>query len=149
VYERLADLPGRAFGVVVAVHVVLDDDAVATALDTWRRVLVPGGRALVATPDPDGRGHAISGARWVGAADPTHVNLKPHARWRELLVAHGFTVVREGTDGLWNVPYGRSYSVRDGVRAAPAFAQYVAGRLVLPAGSGESSVFVVERSGED
>ena len=34
VYERLADLPGRAFGVVVAVHVVLDDDAVATALDT-------------------------------------------------------------------------------------------------------------------
>jgi len=35
------------------------------------------------------------------------------------------------------------------LRAAPAFAQYVAGRLVLPAGSGESSVFVVERSGED
>ena len=113
VYERLADLPTHAFGVVVAVHVVehLDDDAVATALDTWRRVLVPGGRALGATPDPEGRGHAISGARWVGAADPTHVNLKPHARWRELLVAHGFTVVREGTDGLWNVPYGRPAQV--------------------------------------
>jgi len=44
---------------------------------------------------------------------------------------------------------GVRYSPRDVLRAAPAFAQYVAGRLVLPAGSGESSVFVVERSGED
>jgi SAM-dependent methyltransferase len=151
VYERLPDLPEHAFGAVVAVHVVehLDDQALAIALDTWRRVLVPGGRVLVATPDPAGRGHAISGARWVGAADPTHVNLKPPARWRELLVAHGFAVLREGSDGLWNVPYGRLPSPRDVVRAAPAFAQYVAGRLVLPPGSGESSVFVVERCGED
>ena len=151
VYEGLADLPSHGFGVVVAVHVVehLDDDAVATALGAWRRVLVPGGRVLVATPDPDGRGHALAGDRWVGSADPTHVNLQPHARWRELLVAHGFTVLREGSDGLWNVPYGRFPSPRDVVRAAPSLAQYVAGRLVLPPGSGESSVFVVERAGQD
>ena len=54
---------------------------------------------------------------------------------------------------LWNVPYGRvlrgiRYSPLDVVRAAPSFAQYVAGRLVLPPGSGESAVFVVERSGK-
>ena len=118
-------------------------------------MLVPGGRALVATPDPAGRGHAISGPRWVGYADPTHVNLKPHARWRDVLVAHGFAVLREGSDGLWNVPYGRSprerrgrvVGPRDVVRAAPAFAQYLAGRLVLPPGAGESAVFVVERCG--
>ena len=97
-----------------------------------------------------GTGHLLRRLAALGpAADPTHVNLKPHARWRKLLVAHGFTVVREGTDGLWNVPYGRLPGPWDLVRAAPAFAQYVAGRLVLPAGSGESSVFVVERSGED
>ena len=130
----------------------LDDDAVTAALATWRRVLVPGGRALVATPDPAGRGHAISGPRWIGYADPTHVNLKPHARWRDVLVAHGFAVLREGSDGLWNVPYGRSPVNAAAVigpdsRAAPAFAQYLAGRLVLPPGAGESAVFVVERCG--
>jgi hypothetical protein len=76
------------------------------------------------------------------------VNLKPHARWRELLVAHGFTVLREGSDGLWNVPYGAVAWPGDAVRAAPAFAQYIAGRLVLPPGAGESAVFVVERSGK-
>lgn len=147
VYDDADALPDSGFRVLLAVHVLehLDDDAVAAALRTWRRVLVPRGRALVATPDLGGRGRAVSGARWVGYADPTHVHLEPHARWRELLVAHGFTVVREGSDGLWNVPYGRRYTPRDVVRAAPAFAQYVAGRLVLPPGSGESAVFVVER----
>jgi SAM-dependent methyltransferase len=150
VYERLGDLPTGAFRALVAVHVVehLDDEAVAAALAAWRRVLVPGGRALVATPDLAGRGHALSGARWVGFDDPTHVNLRSHAQWRELLAAHGFTVRREGSDGLWNVPYGRPWP-GDAVRAAPAFAQYLAGRLVLPPGAGESAVLVVERSGAD
>jgi SAM-dependent methyltransferase len=151
VYEHLADLPTGAFGAVVAVHVVehLDDEAVAAALAAWRRVLVPGGRVLVATPDPAGRGHALSGARWVGFADPTHVNLKSHTQWRELLGVHGFTVLRESSDGLWNVPYTRTPWPGDAVRAAPAFVQYLAGRLVLPPGAGESAVLVAERSGDD
>jgi SAM-dependent methyltransferase len=147
VHERLDDLPTGGFAVVVAVHVVehLDDAALATALDAWRRVLRPGGHALVVTPDAAGRGRALSGDRWVGLADTTHVNLRPHARWRELLQAHGFTVVREGTDGLWNVPYGRFPTPADAVRAAPALAQYLAGRLLLPPGAGESAVLVVRR----
>jgi SAM-dependent methyltransferase len=149
VYDDPDALPDAGFGALVAVHVLehLDDAAVAATLATWRRVLVPGGRALVATPDPAGRGHAISGGRWVGYADPTHVNLRPHAYWRDLLADHGFRVLHEASDGLWNVPYGRRYSPRDVVRAAPSLAQYLAGRLILAPGSGESSVFVVERTG--
>jgi SAM-dependent methyltransferase len=147
VHECLDDLPTGGFALVVAVHVVehLDDDAVATALRTWRRVLRPGGHALVVTPDPAGRGHALSGSRWVGFADPTHVNLKPHARWRELLGLHGFHVEREGSDGLWSV--GRPPRPVAVGRAAPALAQYLAGRLFLQPGSGESAVFVVRRGG--
>ena len=149
VYGDAAALPSAAFRSLVAVHVLehLDDDAVTAALATWRRVLVRGGRALVATPDLAGRGHALAGPRWMGFADPTHVNLKPHARWRELLVANGFEVLREGSDGLWNVPYGARPGPRDLVRAAPSLAQYLAGRLVLAPGAGESALFVVQRSG--
>ena len=111
---------------------------------------VPGGRALVATPDPAGRGHALSGPRWVGYADPTHVNLKPHARWRD---AAGRARLRGAARGQRRaVERALRRGCRrpgDAVRAAPAFAQYLAGRLVLPPGSGESAVFVVERSGND
>ncbi len=148
VYERLDDLPTGGFAVVVAVHVVehLDDAAAATALAAWHRALRPGGRALVVTPDPAGRGRALSGSRWVGFADVTHVNLKPHGQWRELLAAHGFDVVREGSDGLWNVPYRRlPRPVDAALHAGPALAQYLAGRLFLPPGSGESAVLVARR----
>jgi len=149
VYERLADLPAHAFGVVVAVHVLehLDDDTAAEVLACWRRVLVPGGRALVVMPDPAGRGRRLAGEGWNGYKDPTHINLKPHAQWRQFLVEHGFTVLREGSDGLWNVPYGRLPKLLDaGVHAVPSLAQFLSGRLFLRPGSGESSVFVLERA---
>lgn len=149
VYEQLDDLPTAGFTVVVAVHVVehLDDAALGATLAAWHRTLRPGGSALVVTPDPTGRGAALSGTRWVGFADATHVNLQSPARWRALLAAHGFHVEHEGTDGLWNIPYGRCFTPRDAVRAAPALAQYLAGRLVLAPGAGESAVFVARRRG--
>jgi hypothetical protein len=123
----------------------LTDDDLATTFAAWRRTLRPDGRAVVVTPDLAGRGRALAGPRWVGLADATHVNLKSHAQWRALLAAHGFEVLREGTDGLWNVPYGRRLVPSDAVRAAPALAQYLAGRLLLPPGAGESGVLVVRR----
>ena len=62
------------------------------------------------------------------------------------LVEHGLDVLRDGSDGLWNVPYGRLPRLLDAaVHAGPSLAQFLAGRLFLAPGSGESSVFVVIR----
>jgi SAM-dependent methyltransferase len=147
VYLAMDEVPQRAFGGLTAIHVMEHiDDATATAvLAGWRRVLVPGGRALVVTPDPAGKAHALAGPKWSGFADPTHVNLKPHADWRRFFDEGGFTVLREGSDGLWNVPYATTPRLLDAaVHALPALAQFLAGRLFLPPGSGESSVFLVE-----
>jgi len=143
------ELDDGSFGALTAIHVLehLDDATAEDTLATWRRVLRPDGHALVVMPDPAGRGRRLAGERWMGFADPTHINLKPHAQWREFLTARGFVVEREGTDGLWDVPYGRLPKLVDAARyAVPAFAQFLSGRLVLPAGSGESSVFVLRRA---
>jgi hypothetical protein len=114
-------------------------------LACWRRVLVPGGRALVVMPDPAGRAHQLTGEAWGGYTDPTHINLKPHAEWRTCMVDAGFRVLREGSDGLWNVPYRRLPLLVDAaLHAGPALAQFLSGRLFLPPGSGESSLFVLE-----
>jgi SAM-dependent methyltransferase len=147
VFTSLADIPDATYRGLTAVHVLEHvDDATATeVLACWRRALVPGGRALVVVPDPAGRAQALAGASWGGYADPTHINLKPHAEWRAFLVAAGFEVVREGSDGLWNVPYGRMPMLLEAVRyAVPSLVQFLAGRLFLPPGSGESSVFVLQ-----
>lgn len=147
VYTAPDDIPAGTYRGITAVHVLehLDDDTAAGALACWRRVLVPGGRALVVMPDPAGRARALSGAAWTGYQDPTHINLKPHAEWRLFLLDGGFDVLREGSDGLWNVPYGRGPLLLDAARhAVPSLAQFLAGRLFLRPGTGESSVFVLQ-----
>jgi SAM-dependent methyltransferase len=148
VYTSLEEIPEGAFRALTSIHVLehLDDDTLRAVLASWRRALAPGGRALVVMPDPAGRAQALAGSAWAGYADPTHINLKPHDSWRELFVAERFTVVREGSDGLWNVPYGRLPKVLDAAyRAGPSLAQLLSGRLFLRPGRGESSVFVLER----
>jgi SAM-dependent methyltransferase len=148
VYTEQADIPDAGFGGLTSIHVLehLDDTQVGTALATWRRVLRPGGRALVVLPDPAGRARALTGDAWAGFSDPTHINLKPHAEWRALLADAGWVVEREGSDGLWNVPYRRLPKLVDaGVHAVPSLVQFLSGRLFLRPGSGESCVFVLRR----
>ena len=149
IYTRAEQIPRAAFNGITAIHVLehLEDRVAEEALALWRRVLSPDGRALVVTPDPAGRARRLTGERWLGFSDETHVNLKSHARWRAFLEASGFTVVREGSDGLWNVPYRRLPRPLDAaVHAGPALAQFLSGRLFLPPGCGESSIFLVARS---
>ena len=148
VYTALDDIPTGGYRGLTAVHVLehLDDATATEVLACWRRVLVPGGRALVVTPDPAGRARALAGADWTGYQDLTHINLKPHAQWRRFLTDAGFRVLREGSDGLWNVPYSTLPKLLDaGLHAVPSLVQFLAGRLFLRPGTGESSVFVIEK----
>jgi hypothetical protein len=102
-------------------------------------VLRPGGRALVVVADSTGRAHRLTGDARRTAPFP-----RPHEEWRELLAGAGFVVWHEGSDGLWNGPYGRLPSWLDARAEAPVASQLSSGRLVLKPGAGESSVFVVE-----
>ena len=134
-----ATLPSAAFGALTAIHVLehLDDEVATATLDTWRRILRPGGQALVVMPDPGGRARRRTGEAWMGFSDPTHINLKPHREWRSFLEDHGFDVEYEGSDGMWNVPYSRMPKFVDAARyAVPAFLQFLAGRIVLRPGRG-------------
>jgi hypothetical protein len=141
VYTSAAELPAEAFRSLAALHVLDRMDAAAgdKAVACWRRVLRPGGRALVVVADSTGRAHRLTGDARRTAPFP-----RPHAEWRELLDGAGFVVWHEGSDGLWNGPYGRLPSWLDARAEAPVASQLSSGRLVLKPGAGESSVFVVE-----
>jgi SAM-dependent methyltransferase len=148
IYENVADIPDATYGGLTAIHVIehVSDDVVAESLEEWRRILRPSGRALVVTPDLTGFGRALAQDGWNGFTDPTHINLKPHAEWKRTLERGGFSVQREGSDGLWNVPYGKGPKLVEAARyAVPSLTQFLSGRLFLRPGTGESSVFVVSR----
>lgn len=142
VHCRIDDLPGPV-AALTAVEVLdrlpdaaLDDD---TGPGGWFRALEPGGHALVVAADAQGRGRELAGARWVPPRVP-----RGHVRIREILVAAGFEIVREGSDGLTRGPYGGVPVLLD-PRTAPTRAQRSAGRLTLAPGAGERAVLIVRR----
>jgi SAM-dependent methyltransferase len=148
-YSREMDIPHASFDGIVSLHVLehIDCSVLPSVLDLWRKILLPHGRVLCVVPDATGRGHRLAGKQWTSFGDPTHVTLMGHQEWEALFVSAGFTVSRTGTDGLWCLPYrdGKG-KIRDGLRyAIPTVVQFLAGRLILPAGSGESAVFLLEK----
>ena len=98
---------------------------------------VPGGRALVVTPDPAGRGHALLG-RTVGRATPTRRTSTSSrtpsggSSWPTT----GSACCARAATGCGTCPTAVGRSPRRRVRAVPSLAQYLAGRLFLRAGVG-------------
>ncbi|MCE3550373.1 class I SAM-dependent methyltransferase [Pseudonocardia sp. RS11V-5] len=141
--HRLVDVPDGSFRCVVAIDALgRTDDPEQDLSDVreWRRVLVPGGRAIVLVPDAAGRGAELTGDAGAGA----RAVRRSHADWLRLFAEAGLSVQREGSDGLSRGPYGRIPTWLD-PRRLPARVQQAFGSLYLSPGEGENSVFVLER----
>ncbi len=145
-YLSPAELPDHRYDRFVGIHVIehLTDEQLGELFAELRRAARPGARYLFVTPDAGGAALALHGAAWGAYGDPTHINLKTHQQWRDFLSQQGFTVLRSGSDGLWNFPYSSLPRVLDAARyGLPMATQFVSGRLFLPPGSGESCLLVL------
>ncbi|MCE0761771.1 class I SAM-dependent methyltransferase [Pseudonocardia kujensis] len=141
----LAEVPSGSFRCLVAINALgRTDDPERDRSDVreWRRVLVPGGRAVVLVPDAAGRGARLAGEVEADAGSSG----RSHADWLRLFADAGLSVHREGSDGLSRGPYGRIPTWLD-PRTLPARVQQRFGSLFLNPGEGENSVFVLERPG--
>lgn len=150
VYGHDDQIPERFFSGIVSLHVLehIDRLILPSVLSGWRSALIPHGRVLCVVPDATGRGHDLAGKYWTSFGDTSHVTLMGHREWESLFVASGFSVCRIGTDGLWCLPYREGKGkLRDGLRfSIPTVVQFLLGRLILPAGTGESAVFLLEKN---
>lgn len=149
IYSRDDEIPKTYFNGIVSLHVLehIERSFLPAVLNCWHSVLLPHGRIICVVPDASGRGHTLAGKRWTSFGDPTHVTLMGHDEWAALFSASGFSVCKIGTDGLWSLPYREGKSkLEDGLRfAMPTLVQFLVGRLILPAGSGESAIFMLEK----
>ncbi len=141
VYRSLDEIPTASYAGIVSIHVIehIDDEGLDAVLMQFKRILRPGGRLLIVTPDATGWASRVKGTAWLALTDPTHINLKGHAAWRQLFLSHGFEVLKEAADGLYDFPYPprKSRRIDIGIRGWPTLLQFVAGRLLLKAGTGE------------
>lgn len=149
VHASTTELKDASLSGIVSIHVVehIEDASLRLVLTDWYRALRPGGRVLVVTPDAAGFAARHKEAAWIAFTDPTHINLKTHDEWVALFDATGFRCLYGFADGLWDFPYlfplmGKAEVFLLGW---PTLAQFILARPLLPAGSGESSIFVLEK----
>jgi SAM-dependent methyltransferase len=89
---RLADLGGRKseFDVITLSHVIEHLHEPLHDLQRIRRLLVPGGRLWIATPNLLALGHRLFGHDWVGLDPPRHLVLFTPSSLERLLRDSGF-----------------------------------------------------------
>jgi SAM-dependent methyltransferase len=149
VFGKEDPFPPDKFSGIVCLHVLehIARAEIPSVLLSWHNALRSGGRVVCVVPDADGRGHALSGKRWTGFGDPSHITLIGHEEWRKIFAANGFSVCKTGTDGLWCLPYREGKNkILDGFRfAIPTLLQFLIGRLILPVGTGESAVYLLQK----
>lgn len=149
VYAQQEHIPEAFFSGIVSIHVLehIPQTRLPEVLANWYKYLLPHGRVLCVVPDSTGRARSLAGKHWNGFGDPAHVTLIGHREWESLFVSAGFTIKMIGTDGLWCLPYREGKGkIQDALRfSIPTALQFLAGRLILPAGSGESAVFLLHK----
>jgi SAM-dependent methyltransferase len=89
--------------IVAALHILEHLEDPDRFLRDARRVLVRGGRLMIATPNPAGLGARLAGKKWMGLRED-HISLRPPGAWRGAVERAGFRILREGTTGLSGVP---------------------------------------------
>jgi SAM-dependent methyltransferase len=148
IFTAMDQIPDGIYSGITALHVLehIEDSELVAVFSCWKSALLKGGMVLCVVPELEGRGHLLKKDKWIGFRDHSHVNLKTRERWRQLFSENGFKVLRCGTDGLWDFPYSNRRWLDLLFRAPVTVLQLLAGRLILPAGSGESAIFLLERS---
>ena len=104
---------------VIAFDVIEHLERPEAFLKEAARVLTKGGILIISTPNITSFGARVKGQKpelkglpyeeryeeshiW---RDETHISLKEKTEWAKLLEKHGFKVIRDGTDSLWDLPY--------------------------------------------
>ena len=83
-------VPDAAMDAVVSAFVMRNVSDLPRTLAECRRVLAPGGRLVVATPNPRSRCHRRFGVSWMGLDPPRHLHLFPPGTLRREAERAGF-----------------------------------------------------------
>jgi len=147
-YPEIEQLPTHTFSAVVSIHVLehLNAPTLDHAIVQLIRSLKTNGRLMIVTPQFGGFAHKHLGPQWEGFSDSTHCNLMTATNIRQLLTRHGFTPIKEFTDGPWNGPYLTKSKIEKILFQIPCALQVFTGLKLMPVGFGESYVGVWQLS---
>ncbi|MEK6221549.1 MAG: class I SAM-dependent methyltransferase, partial [Chloroflexota bacterium] len=103
--QDLTVYPDGYFNIVIAKHVVEHLPNPELSIQEMGRVLAIGGLLVLATPNLDSPMRERKKENWVGYQDPTHISMKPPAKWLQLIDQADLQPKKIFSDGFWDPPY--------------------------------------------
>lgn len=145
--NSLESLTQNTFDLIVSVHVLEHLPNPEESLVSFSELLKDGGVLLYVVPNISGMGHSLKKQKWFGYGDLSHISLYPAEKWLRWTESAGFSILKIGTDGLWNVPYLPFVPLwiqKLIFYPLPAL-QVIAGQLFLPVSWGESLIVIARK----
>ncbi len=140
-------IPENSFDLVTSLHVLEHIENPSTAFAEIFRILRKSGIALIVVPDTAGRGHALKKEEWFAYKDTTHCTFLTSQEWAALAQEAGFTVLVEGSDGLWDSPYSKKLPaiIDRAIFGLPLILRVLTSTLNKKPNKGECSVLILEK----
>lgn len=91
------EYPADSFDAVTLSHVIEHLPDPLETLQECRRIVKPGGRVVIATPNSQSWGRRLFGADWRGLEPPRHLQIFSHSALAQLALQAGFREVRGGS----------------------------------------------------
>ena len=105
--EDLKEIRAGSVDVVVTKYVLEHLAQPEKAIAESFRVLKSEGHIILSVPNTSSLLRRAKGENWIGCRDKTHRSVLSPERWNESLRQAGFTVLKNFSDGFWDVPYIR------------------------------------------
>ncbi|MCG3126337.1 MAG: Ubiquinone biosynthesis O-methyltransferase [Phycisphaerae bacterium] len=145
--ELPAHLTAGTFDLVNARYVFEHLADPPAAMARLVRLLRPGGVLFFSVPNTESFGRRWKGADWYAHKDPTHVSLLAPERWLEIARGCGLDVVKEFSDGYWDLPYVKwvPWWLQFPVFIGPSALACLTTWEILPARFGENVMVIAQK----
>jgi SAM-dependent methyltransferase len=140
-------LENRTFDCILARYVLEHLRDPGRAMKTLADRLRPGGILFFSVPNTESMGARWKGDDWYARKDPTHVSLLAPDRWLSLTRQAGLRMVKEFSDGYWDIPYvsGIPMWLQRMLFLGPTVVACLTGRDLLPARFGENIMVIARK----
>lgn len=138
-YDANVDRLSSTYDLILCTHLIEHVSSPEFLLSTVKMSLSKDGIAIIAAPNKGSICERLMGGKWVGYDDPTHINLRSHLEYEELLRGSGLKIEFSGSSYLSDLPPWGA--------AAALLSKFLFFSIgYWPWTKGNSSVFVVSAS---
>lgn len=114
----------QKFDVIFCLDILEHLENPEKCIKSCNKLLNQGGLLIISIPNLNSLLKPLKGVNWFGYRDKTHVSLLKPKRWKRLLKRNNFRIVKEFTDGFFDIPYFSFLKFLQKLFLIPGWLQY-------------------------